>query len=210
MGHSKQPSAMLININPINPQERLIRKGGGHPPTGRHHRLPDRHVCTVSAAIFSMNKRALRKSISIKQRSKKQSRSASSARALKNISRYAKGFQLRLPHHETAAYRAPIPSSLRARRWCPKMMLTKSERPPVYASLTTGSAFHLIQQLGNPIISTSAALPDGDHRSRPVPDSRASQLDDLDYRNRWRSPYPSGISPDPIRAGRVDFMLNDQ
>lgn len=148
---------MLININPINPQERLVRKvadtlkGGGiiAYPTDTHYGIG----CDI------MNKKAIERIYQIKQRNKNKPFSFICS-GLKNISRYAKV--------SNYAYRTmkrllpgPYTFILEGSKMVPKMMLTKRKTAGIRVP-DNRICIDLIRQLGNPIISTSASLPNND------------------------------------------------
>ena len=148
---------MLININPINPQERLVRKvadtlkGGGiiAYPTDTHYGIG----CDI------MNKKAIERIYQIKQRNKNKPFSFICS-GLKNISRYAKV--------SNYAYRTmkrllpgPYTFILEGSKQVPKMMLTKRKTAGIRVP-DNRICIDLIRQLGNPIISTSASLPNTD------------------------------------------------
>ena len=148
---------MLININPINPQERLVRKvantlkGGGiiAYPTDTHYGIG----CDI------MNKKAIERIYQIKQRNKNKPFSFICS-GLKNISRYAKV--------SNYAYRTmkrllpgPYTFILEGSKQVPKMMLTKRKTAGIRVP-DNRICIDLIRQLGNPIISTSASLPNND------------------------------------------------
>ena len=148
---------MLININPINPQERLVRKvadtlkGGGiiAYPTDTHYGIG----CDI------MNKKAIERIYQIKQRNKNKPFSFICS-GLKNISRYAKV--------SNYAYRTmkrllpgPYTFILEGSKQVPKMMLTKRKTAGIRVP-DNRICIDLICQLGNPIISTSASLPNND------------------------------------------------
>ena len=148
---------MLININPINPQERLVRKvadtlkGGGiiAYPTDTHYGIG----CDI------MNKKAIERIYQIKQRNKNKPFSFICS-GLKNISRYAKV--------SNYAYRTmkrllpgPYTFILEGSKLVPKIMLTKRKTAGIRVP-DNRICIDLIGQLGNPIISTSASLPNND------------------------------------------------
>ncbi|MEN8243527.1 MAG: L-threonylcarbamoyladenylate synthase [Thermodesulfobacteriota bacterium] len=148
---------MLININSINPQERLVRKvadtlkGGGiiAYPTDTHYGIG----CDI------MNKKAIERIYQIKQRNKNKPFSFICS-GLKNISRYAKV--------SNYAYRTmkrllpgPYTFILEGSKMVPKMMLTKRKTAGIRVP-DNRICIDLIRQLGNPIISTSASLPNND------------------------------------------------
>ena len=147
---------MLININPINPQERLIRKVADVLKQGGVIAYPTDTFYGIGCDI--MNKKAIEKIYLIKQRNKNKPFSFICS-GLKNISRYAKV--------SNYAYRTmkrllpgPYTFILEGSKMVPKMMLTKRKTAGIRVPANR-ICIDLIRQLGNPIISTSASLPDG-------------------------------------------------
>lgn len=147
---------MLININPINPQERLIRKIADSLKQGGIIAYPTDTHYGIGCDI--MNKKAIEKIYQIKQRNKNKPFSFICS-GLKNISRYAKV--------SNYAYRTmkrllpgPYTFILEGSKMVPKMMLTKRKTAGIRVP-DHKICIALIEQLGNPIISTSASLPDG-------------------------------------------------
>ena len=148
---------MLININPINPQERLIRKVADALKQGGIIAYPTDTFYGIGCDI--MNKKAIEKIYQIKQRSKNKPFSFICS-GLKNISRYAKV--------SNYAYRTmkrllpgPYTFILEGSKMVPKMMLTKRKTAGIRVP-DNRICIDLIRQLGNPIISTSASLPNND------------------------------------------------
>ena len=147
---------MLININPINPQERLIRKVADVLKRGGVIAYPTDTFYGIGCDI--MNKKAIEKIYLIKQRNKNKPFSFICS-GLENISRYAKV--------SNYAYRTmkrllpgPYTFILEGSKMVPKMMLTKRKTAGIRVP-DSRICIDLIRQLGNPIISTSASLPDG-------------------------------------------------
>jgi tRNA threonylcarbamoyl adenosine modification protein (Sua5/YciO/YrdC/YwlC family) len=147
---------MLININPINPQERLIRKVADVLKQGGVIAYPTDTFYGIGCDI--MNKKAIEKIYLIKQRNKNKPFSFICS-GLENISRYAKV--------SNYAYRTmkrllpgPYTFILEGSKMVPKMMLTKRKTAGIRVP-DNRICIDLIRQLGNPIISTSASLPDG-------------------------------------------------
>jgi len=148
---------MLININPINPQERLIRKVADALRQGGIIAYPTDTFYGIGCDI--MNKKAIEKIYQIKQRNKNKPFSFICS-GLKNISRYAKV--------SNYAYRTmkrllpgPYTFILEGSKMVPKMMLTKRKTAGIRVP-DNRICIDLIRQLGNPIISTSATLPNND------------------------------------------------
>ncbi len=148
---------MIIYINPDNPQPRLIsqivdtlRQGGIIAyPTDTHYGIG----CDI------MNKKAIEKVYQIKQRSKNQPFSFICA-DLKHISEYAKVSNF--------AYRnmkrllpGPYTFILSGSKLVPKMMLTKRKTAGIRVPANP-IALAIANELGNPVLSTSATGPD-DH-----------------------------------------------
>jgi tRNA threonylcarbamoyl adenosine modification protein (Sua5/YciO/YrdC/YwlC family) len=148
---------MLININPINPQERLIRKVADALRQGGIIAYPTDTFYGIGCDI--MNKKAIERIYQIKQRNKNKPFSFICS-GLKNISRYAKV--------SNYAYRTmkrllpgPYTFILEGSKMVPKMMLTKRKTAGIRVP-DNRICIDLIRQLGNPIISTSATLPNND------------------------------------------------
>jgi len=147
---------MLLKINPINPQQRqidrvvdIIRKGGIVAyPTDTFYGIG----CDI------MNKKAIEKIYSIKQRNKNKPFSFICS-DLKNISQYAKVTNV--------AYRnmkrllpGPYTFVLSGSKLVPKIMLTKRKTAGIRVP-NNQIALALASELGYPILSTSATSPDG-------------------------------------------------
>jgi tRNA threonylcarbamoyl adenosine modification protein (Sua5/YciO/YrdC/YwlC family) len=147
---------MLLEINPTTPNPRqistvidIIRQGGIIAyPTDTHYGIG----CDI------MNKKAIEKIYTIKQRDKKQPFSFICP-DLKDIAKYAKVSNI--------AYRAmkrllpgPYTFILTGSKLVPKMMLTKRKTAGIRVP-DNSIALALARKLGNPILSTSASLSDG-------------------------------------------------
>ena len=147
---------MLLKINPNNPQDRLIRKvseilqKGGiiAYPTDTHYGIG----CDI------LNKRSIERIYQLKQRSKNQPFSFICS-DLKNISHYAKVSNYA---YKTMKRLLPGPYTfiLEGSRLVPKIMLTKRKSAGIRVP-DHPICISLVKALGNPIISTSATLPDG-------------------------------------------------
>jgi len=147
---------MLIEINPNNPQGRLIRrvveimKGGGiiAYPTDTYYGIG----CDI------MNKKAIQRIYQLKQRSKNQPFSFICS-GLKNISHYAKVSNYA---YKTMKRLLPGPYTfvLEGSKLVPKIMLTNRKTAGIRVPENT-TCLSLVKELGNPIISTSATMPDG-------------------------------------------------
>lgn len=202
--------AILIEINPYNPQARLIsqvveilRKGGV--------------ICYPTDTMYGMgcdifNQKAVKRVHQIKRRPKDKPFSFMCA-DLKNISQYG--------HVGNTAYRlmrkclpGPYTFVLSGTKVVPKVMLTKQKtvgiRVPDYPI-----CLDLIQELGNPILTTSAQL---DSDDPPVEDGYdAAQLfgNQVDCIIDGGSLYPEPSSvislindrPEILREGKGDISL---
>ena len=147
---------MLLKINPNNPQQRLISrtvevlKDGGIVvyPTDTHYGIG----CDI------MNKKAIERIYQLKQRDKKKPFSFICA-DLKNISHYAK-----VSNYAYKTMRRLLPGPytfiLEGSKLVPKIMLTKRKTAGIRVP-DHKICMALVQELGNPIITTSATMPDG-------------------------------------------------
>ncbi|HHP7232985.1 MAG TPA: L-threonylcarbamoyladenylate synthase [Desulfobacterales bacterium] len=147
---------MIFDINPENPQPRLIRQvveilrdeGVIAYPTDTHYGIG----CDI------MNKKAIEKVYLLKQRHKSKPFTFMCS-SLKDISQYAKVTNYA---YKTMKRLLPGPYTfiLEGSRQVPKMMLTKRKtagiRVPDHRICN-----ELVEALGNPILSTSATHPDG-------------------------------------------------
>ena len=147
---------MLLKINPINPQQRLIikavdvLKAGGIVvyPTDTHYGIG----CDI------MNKKAIERIYQLKQRNENKPFSFICS-DLKNISHYAK-----VSNYAYKTMRRLLPGPytfiLEGSKLVPKIMLTKRKTAGIRVP-DNKICLALVQELGNPIISTSATMPDG-------------------------------------------------
>ncbi len=187
---------MLININPINPQERLIHKVADSLKQGGIIAYPTDTHYGIGCDI--MNKKAIEKIYQIKQRNKNKPFSFICS-GLKNISRYAKV--------SNYAYRTmkrllpgPYTFILEGSKMVPKMMLTKRKTAGIRVP-DHKICIALIEQLGNPIISTSASLPDGNilHDPSLIHEHLNSRLD-----------YVIDGGPVPASPSSVISLIRDE
>ncbi|RLB80040.1 MAG: threonylcarbamoyl-AMP synthase [Deltaproteobacteria bacterium] len=147
---------MLFKINPKNPQERLITqvveilKRGGiiAYPTDTHYGIG----CDI------MNKKAIEKIYQLKQRNRIKPFSFICS-GLKNISHYAKVSNYA---YKTMKRLLPGPYTfvLEGSKLVPKIMLTKRKTAGIRVP-DHPICLELVEMLGNPIISTSATMPNG-------------------------------------------------
>jgi tRNA threonylcarbamoyl adenosine modification protein (Sua5/YciO/YrdC/YwlC family) len=147
---------MLIEINPKNPQDRLIgkvveilKKGGVVVyPTDTNYGIG----CDI------MNKKAIERIYQLKQRSKSKPFSFICS-GLKNISLYAK-----VSNYAYKTMRRLLPGPytfiLEGSRLVPKIMLTNRKTAGIRVP-DNSICIGLVKKLGNPIITTSATMPDG-------------------------------------------------
>jgi len=165
---------MLLKINPINPQERLIRRVAEHLKKGGIIVYPTDTFYGIGCDI--MNKKAIERVYQIKQRQKNKPFSFICSN-LKHISLYAKV--------SNYAYRTmkrllpgPYTFILEGSKLVPKMMLTKRKTAGIRVP-DHRICFNLTEALGNPILSTSATLPDGEILMDPslIHDRLNSNLD---------------------------------
>lgn len=148
---------MLIRINPDNPQERLINKVADIVLQGGIIVYPTDTYYGIGCDM--MNKKAIEKIYLLKQRKKDKPFSFICA-DLKDISRYAKV--------SNYAYRTmkrllpgPYTFVLEGTRVVPKIMLTRQKTVGIRVP-ANNICIALVQATGHPIISTSAATPEGE------------------------------------------------
>ena len=147
---------MLIKINNGNPQERLIRKIVDTLKEGGIIAYPTDSYYGIGCDI--MNKKAIEKIYLLKHRNKNKPFSFICS-GLKNISHYAKVSNYA---YKTMKRLLPGPYTfiLEGSRQVPKMMLTKRKTAGIRVP-DNKICIKLVEELGNPIISTTATMPDG-------------------------------------------------
>ena len=147
---------MLIKINPVNPQMRLVRRVHDVFKKGGIVAYPTDTVYGIGCDI--MNKKAIEKVYLLKQRHKSKPFSFICS-GLKNISHYAKVSNYA---YKTMKRLLPGPYTfiLEGSRQVPKMMLTKRKTAGIRVP-ENAICLSLVKELGNPIITTSATMPDG-------------------------------------------------
>ncbi len=147
---------MLIQINPINPQERLIRKTVEALKRSGIIAYPTDTYYGIGCDI--MNKKAIGKIYQLKQRNKKKPFSFICS-GLKNISHYAKVSNYA---YKTMKRLLPGPYTfiLEGSKLVPKIMLTRRKTAGIRVP-DNSICLALVEELGNPIITTSATTPDG-------------------------------------------------
>ncbi len=147
---------MLIQINPDNPQPRLINQVADVLKKGGIIAYPTDTFYGIGCDI--MNKKAIEKIYQIKQRDKKQPFSFICSN-LKHISDYAK--------ISNFAYRnmkrllpGPYTFILQGSKMVPKIMLTKRKTAGIRVP-DNKIALAIAEELGHPVLSTSATNPEG-------------------------------------------------
>jgi tRNA threonylcarbamoyl adenosine modification protein (Sua5/YciO/YrdC/YwlC family) len=148
---------VLLEINPQNPQQRLIERVVDVLREGGVIAYPTDTMYGIGCDI--MNKRAIERIYQIKQRPKHIPFSFLCS-DLKNISRYAK-----VSNYAYKTMRRLLPGPytiiLEGSHQVPKMMLTKRKTAGIRVP-DHPICMALIKTLGNPIISTSAKTADGE------------------------------------------------
>jgi len=154
---------MLIQINPENPQMRLINRVVDILKEGGVIAYPTDTYYGIGCDI--MNKKAIQRIYQLKQRDKGKPFSFICS-DLKNISHYAK-----VSNYAYKTMRRLLPGPytfvLEGSKQVPKMMLTRRKTAGIRVP-EHPICIALVSELGNPIISTSATKPDGsvfDHPS---------------------------------------------
>ncbi|MEE8430366.1 MAG: L-threonylcarbamoyladenylate synthase [Candidatus Desulfatibia sp.] len=147
---------MLIEINTKNPQQRLITQVVDVIKRGGIIAYPTDTYYGIGCDI--MNKKAIEKIYLLKQRDKIKPFSFLCS-DLKNISHYAKVSNYA---YKTMKRLLPGPYTfvLEGSKLVPKIMLTKRKTAGIRVP-DNSICLELVKVLGNPIISTSASMPDG-------------------------------------------------
>jgi tRNA threonylcarbamoyl adenosine modification protein (Sua5/YciO/YrdC/YwlC family) len=147
---------MLIKINPINPQQRLIKIAFEVLKKGGIIAYPTDTFYGIGCDI--MNKKAIDKIYQIKNRPRNKPFSFICS-GLKNISDYAK-----VTNYAYKTMRRLLPGPytfiLDGSRLVPQIMLTKRKTAGIRVP-DHPICLELVEKLGNPIISTSATAPEG-------------------------------------------------
>ena len=186
---------MIIEINPENPQKRLIRKvvevlkndGIIAYPTDTYYGIG----CDI------MNKKAIEKIYLLKQREKNRPFSFICS-GLKNISDYAKVSNYA---YKTMKRLLPGPYTfiLEGSKLVPKIMLTNRKTAGIRVP-NNKICLALVEEIGNPIITTSATTPDGSVFDNP------SLINEY-YRTRIDVVIDGG--PVPGQPSSVISLIND-
>jgi tRNA threonylcarbamoyl adenosine modification protein (Sua5/YciO/YrdC/YwlC family) len=147
---------MLVQINPINPQPRLIAKAVQLLKDGGIIAYPTDTIYGIGCDI--MNKKAIEKVYRLMHRDQSKPFSFICS-DLTNISQYAK-----VSNYAYKTMRRLLPGPytfiLEGSKMVPKMMLTKRKTAGIRVP-SHEICLKLVEGLGNPIISTSANHPDG-------------------------------------------------
>ena len=203
---------MMIKINPVNPQARLIQKVVEVLKKGGIVAYPTDTVYGIGCDI--MNKKAIEKVYHLKQRHKSKPFSFICS-GLKNISYYAK-----VSNYAYKTMRRLLPGPytfvLDGSKQVPKMMLTKRKTAGIRVP-DNAICLALVEKLGNPIISTSATTPDGSVLNDPslINDFYSNRIDIvIDGGNTSGDPSSVvsliGDIPDVIREGKGDVSIFQQ
>jgi len=147
---------MLIKINPHNPQQRLITRVVDELKRGGVLGYPTDTNYGIGCDI--MNKKAIERIYQLKQRDKSKPFSFICS-GLKNISYYAK-----VSNYAYKTMRRLLPGPytfiLEGSKLVPKIMLTKRKTAGIRVP-DNQICLALVEELGHPIITTSATMPDG-------------------------------------------------
>jgi tRNA threonylcarbamoyl adenosine modification protein (Sua5/YciO/YrdC/YwlC family) len=200
---------MLFSINADNPQQRLISRVADILKKGGLIAYPTDTFYGIGCDI--MNKRAIEKIYQLKQRNKNQPFSFICA-DLKNISQYAKVSNYA---YKTMKRLLPGPYTfiLAGSKLVPKIMLTKRKTAGIRVP-ANNICLALVEALGNPVISTSATMPDGEvfHDASLIDDHFGSRLDAVIDGGPVAGMPSSVVSleddvPEIIREGLGDISL---
>jgi tRNA threonylcarbamoyl adenosine modification protein (Sua5/YciO/YrdC/YwlC family) len=199
---------MLISINPDNPHQRHIRQIAEKLRNGAVICYPTDTVYGIGCDIF--NQKAIKKIFQIKQRAKHKPFSFMCS-SLKNVNDYG--------HVSNMAYRimkkalpGPFTFVLSASKLVPKIMITKQKTVGIRVP-DNNICLALIEELGNPILTTSAILDqDGDPLSEAYEfDELLGNMVDLIIDGGMVFPDPStivsftGDEPEILRQGKGDI-----
>jgi len=203
---------MLIEINSQNPQTRLICRVVEHLRRGGIIAYPTDTYYGIGCDI--MNKKAIEKIYRLKQRNKSKPFSFICS-GLKNISHYAKVSNYAYKNMKRLLP-GPYTFILEGSKLVPKIMLTKRKTAGIRVP-DNAICLALVEELGHPIISTSATMPDGSilHDPSLIHDFFQSRIDFvIDGRTNIPGQPSSIISlindvPEIIRKGLGDVSVFD-
>ena len=172
--HMMEKTGMLLSINPDNPQARHIKRAVDILRQGGIIAYPTDTIYGIGCDI--MNKKAIERVYAITQRNLKQPFSFVCA-DLKHISDYAKVSNYA---YKTMKRLLPGPYTfiLEGSRRVPKIMLTRRKTAGIRVP-DNRICIELVKGLGNPVISTSASMPDGEilHDPSLIHDYFGKQID---------------------------------
>jgi tRNA threonylcarbamoyl adenosine modification protein (Sua5/YciO/YrdC/YwlC family) len=198
---------MLISINPDNPQPRHIKQIAEKLRSGAVICYPTDTVYGIGCDIF--NRKAIKRIFQIKKRAKHKPFSFMCS-SLKNVNDYG--------HVSNMAYRimrkalpGPFTFVLSASKLVPKIMITKQKTVGIRVP-ANNICLELIEELGNPILTTSAILDkEGDPLSEAYEfDELLGNMIDLVIDGGMVFPDPStivsftGEEPEILRQGKGD------
>jgi tRNA threonylcarbamoyl adenosine modification protein (Sua5/YciO/YrdC/YwlC family) len=198
---------MLISINPDNPQPRHIKQIAEKLRSGAVICYPTDTVYGIGCDIF--NQKAIKRIFQIKKRAKYKPFSFMCS-SLKNVNDYG--------HVSNMAYRimrkalpGPFTFVLPASKLVPKIMITKQKTVGIRVP-DNNICLALIEELGNPILTTSAILDkEGDPLSEAYEfDELLGNMIDLVIDGGMVFPDPStivsftGEEPEILRQGKGD------
>jgi len=200
---------MLIEINAINPQPRRIAQVVQVLKRGGVIAYPTDTFYGIGCDI--LNKKAIERVYQLKQRHKSKPFSFICA-DLKHISRYAKVSNYA---YKTMKRLLPGPYTfiLPGSKQVPKMMLTRRKNAGIRVP-DNQICTDLVRELGNPIISTSAATPQGEVLNEPwLIEEHFGKLIDLVIDGGLVPGEPSSVislvddEPEILRVGLGDVSL---
>jgi len=187
---------MIIEINPENPQPRLIEQVVDVLTNGGVIAYPTDTYYGIGCDI--LNKKAIERVYQIKQRPKSKPFSFICA-DLKHISDYAK-----VSNYAYKTMRRLLPGPytfiLEGSKLVPKIMLTKRKTAGIRVP-ENAICLELVKTLGNPVISTSVEAPDGSFHFD------ASLIHDH-YKGRLDLVVDGG--PVPARPSSVISLIDDE
>lgn len=187
---------MLIEINSKNPQTRLIDRVVEHLKRGGIIAYPTDTYYGIGCDI--MNKKAIEKIYQLKQRNKSKPFSFICS-GLKNISHYAKVSNYAYKNMKRLLP-GPYTFILEGSKLVPKIMLTKRKTAGIRVP-ENAICLMLVKELGNPIITTSATMPDGSILNDPllIHDFFQSRIDFV----------IDGGTPSPGKPSSIISLIND-
>ncbi len=198
---------MLLEINPDNPQPRLIQQAAVALRKGAVICYPTDTVYGIGCDIF--NQKAIRRIYQIKKRPAHQPFSFMCS-SLKNVSTYC--------HVSNAGYRImkkELPGAytfiLQATKLVPKIMITKQKTVGIRVP-ASNICLALVEALGNPIVNTSLILgPDEPPISQAFEiEEKIGRLVDIIIDGGPLYPQPSSVvslltdPPEVLRHGKGD------